>query len=136
MTHEYSCGAVVFTLQSGELRYVIIRQRDGSYGFPKGHMEAGETVPQTALREIREEVGLQVRLVEGFSQKVSYPLPQKRSVLKHVTYLLASFEDQEIVIEPKELRGAELLSYEAALSRLQHESSREVLRKANTFLTR
>lgn len=134
MSHEYSCGAVVFTRQNGQLLYVIIRQRDGSYGFPKGHMEEGETVEQTAVREIREEVGLQVRLLEGFSEQITYALPQRRRVLKHVTYLLADYEDQEMTIQHKELRSAALLPFEEALSRLQHENTRAVLRKANAFL--
>ncbi len=134
MPHEYSCGAVVFTRKDDQLLYVIIRQRDGSYGFPKGHMEEGETVEQTAVREIREEVGLRVRLLEGFSEQISYTLPQRRRVLKHVTYLLADYEDQKITIQHKELRSATLLPFKEALEKLQHENTRAVLRKANTFL--
>ena len=66
MNYEYSCGAVVFTRIGGEPHYVLVRAKDqpmGCHGFPKGHMEAGETEEQTALREIYEEVGLRVRLL-------------------------------------------------------------------------
>ena len=47
MPVERSCGAVVYTRCQGEIRYVIIRTPDGFYGFPKGHMEPGETEVQT-----------------------------------------------------------------------------------------
>ena len=53
MNYEYSCGAVVFTRIGGEPHYLLIRQNDqseGCHGFPKGHMEPGETEEQTALR--------------------------------------------------------------------------------------
>ena len=43
MEHEKSCGAVVFTRSRGDLRYVLIQQKKGLWGFPKGHVEAGET---------------------------------------------------------------------------------------------
>ena len=55
---EKSCGAVVFTRLNGEIKYVIIQSLAGYYGFPKGHMEAGESEKQTALREVYEETGL------------------------------------------------------------------------------
>ena len=78
MTYEYSCGAVVFTRIDGVPHYLLIRQNDqseGCHGFPKGHMEPGETEAQTALREIWEEVGLRVRLIEGFRAVEDYGLP-------------------------------------------------------------
>ena len=48
MNIERSCGAVVFTRVNGEIRYVIIESIEGIFGFPKGHMEAGETEEETA----------------------------------------------------------------------------------------
>ncbi len=64
MNCEYFCGAVVFTRMDGEPHYLLVRAKDrpkGCHGFPKGHMEPGETEVQTALREIFEETGLPVR---------------------------------------------------------------------------
>lgn len=47
MTYEKSCGAVVFTRINHEIRYVLVQQLEGFHGFPKGHMEEGETEEQT-----------------------------------------------------------------------------------------
>ncbi len=44
-------------------RAVLRRTAKGEYLFPKGHMEAGETAEQTALREVAEETGLEARIV-------------------------------------------------------------------------
>ena len=54
-----SAGAALYTVQDGETRWVLVREKSGSVGLPKGHVEKGETPKQTALREIREETGLQ-----------------------------------------------------------------------------
>ena len=43
MKTEKSCGAVVFIHENGMIQYVIIRSTEGYYGFPKGHMEHGES---------------------------------------------------------------------------------------------
>ena len=71
MADEKSCGAIVFTHENGIRKYVIIRETgiyQGYCGFPKGHMEAGETEQDTAIREVKEETGLDVELLDGFRQ--------------------------------------------------------------------
>ena len=56
---EKSCGVLVLRRQEDELYVVLLRHRfGGHWSFPKGHVEAGESERQTALREVREETGL------------------------------------------------------------------------------
>ena len=136
MRKERSCGAVVFTRIGGELRYVLVCSRTGVYGFPKGHMSQGETPRQTALREIKEEVGLSVKLLSGFHTREEYTLPQKDGVKKRVDYFLATYADQPIVPRPQELRSAGLYSYDEATALLQFDSSRRILREAQEYLTK
>ena len=79
---EHSSGAVLYTEEQGEVRYILVQERNGNWGFPKGHIEAGESRRQTALREIREETGLHARLEGHFSQTIRYWLkkaPKRRS---------------------------------------------------------
>lgn len=42
MITEKSCGAIVFTAENNNIKYVIIRAKEGLYGFPKGHIEGTE----------------------------------------------------------------------------------------------
>lgn len=134
MQYEKSCGAVVFTRVDGEIRYVLAQNLEGYYGFPKGHMEAGETEAETALREIREEVGLSPRLIDGFRTCDEHPIPKKPGVIKQVVYFLAEYEDQEIAFQKEELLSAPLVSYEEAMALFVFEGSKRILTEAHAFL--
>ena len=135
MKYEYSCGAVVFTKQNDAVRYVIVRSRGGTYGFPKGHRKKGESERQTALREILEETGLSVRLLPGFICHDQHRIPNKPGLAKRITYFLGSFSNQEIVPQATELMSAELMSYDEAMERFQFGNTRRILEEAHRFLT-
>lgn len=134
MNHEKSCGAVVFTRRDGKILYVMAQMLGGHYGFPKGHMEPGETEEETALREIFEEVGLRPALLPGFREIEEYLLPNKPDTQKQVVYFLAEYENQTIRYQKEELRGAYLMTLEEALGVLQFEEAKNILRKADHFL--
>lgn len=134
MQYEKSCGAVVFTRRDDKIYYVIIQHLGGHWGFPKGHMEPGEEEKTTALREIREETGIYVKLTDGFRIVEEYPLPGKPGVTKQVVYFLAEYSGQEIQYQKEELRGACLLPYGEAYRRLTYAETKRILAEANQFL--
>ena len=75
MKREKSCGAIVFRdakdKQLPEL--LLVKHRcGGHWSFPKGHVEAGENEIQTAVREVKEETGLDITFLEGFRERVEY----------------------------------------------------------------
>lgn len=74
---ERSAGAVLFLRRGETLQYVLVQSRTGEWGFPKGHLEAGETEYQAALREIFEETGARAALLPGFREESVYPLPSR-----------------------------------------------------------
>jgi 8-oxo-dGTP pyrophosphatase MutT (NUDIX family) len=56
---ETSAGGVVFRRgPDGVVRYLLIRDSYENWGFPKGHLEAGEPAADAARREVEEETGL------------------------------------------------------------------------------
>jgi len=87
MKREKSCGAVVYRYNNDVLELLLIRHRfGGHWSFPKGHVEEGENEFQTALREVKEETNLSIRLREGFRESVEYfPKPY---IKKQVVYFL------------------------------------------------
>ena len=136
MKMEKSCGAVVFTREGGTVKYVIIRSTEGFYGYPKGHMEPGETETQTALREIREETGLNVTLLEGFRTADSHALVRegRPDVTKQIVYFLAEYTGQALRAQEGEVTEIRLMTYEEAMAAFQFESSHRILREAAEFL--
>ncbi|MEE8808372.1 MAG: NUDIX domain-containing protein [Lactimicrobium sp.] len=129
---EISCGAVVIRVLDGKLQVLVIRQKQGHWCFPKGHVEGSETEHETAAREIKEETGLDVRFLDGFRECTYYsPAP---GVEKKVVYFLAEMAGGKEKIQEEELlemHWASLLDTEALLS---YANDVELFRKAIAFL--
>lgn len=85
---QKSCGAILYRqTQSGSEFLLLLQGRSETWSFPKGHMEAGETEKQTAIREISEETGLSVELIPDFRYRIRYKISQK--IEKQVVLFLA-----------------------------------------------
>ncbi len=56
-------GGVVLRRVGDELEVLLVRYHSGDWAFPKGHIEAGETPRQTAVREVQEETGVQAHIL-------------------------------------------------------------------------
>lgn len=69
-----SCGVIPFRESNGKTEFLILLQNNSCWSFPKGHMEAGETEAQTALRELYEETGLQAELISHLHASVAYAI--------------------------------------------------------------
>lgn len=134
MTCEKSCGAVVFTTIENQIKYLLVQSLEGVYGFPKGHMEHGETEEETAHREVFEETHVHVSFLEGFRTVTEYMLPNKINTKKQVVYFLGKYEHQEVIYQREELIDACLATYDEAIELLRFDDSKRILRKANHFL--
>lgn len=134
MFYEKSCGAVVFTRINSKIKYLLIKNLSGIYGFPKGHVEDKETEEETALREVFEEVGLSVKLVPNFRSYDEYFILEKENTIKQIVYFLGEYGDQKFTYQKEELSDALLVDYHTAMTLFQFESSKRILTEANEFL--
>jgi 8-oxo-dGTP pyrophosphatase MutT (NUDIX family) len=131
---EKSCGTVPYTLKGGVIYYLLISSKDNkNRGFPKGHVEVGESEIETALRETLEETSLEVEILDGFRHEVTYTLYNGN--IKTVVYFLADFDGKE----PRRNSDFEdfkylILPYEEAYSALTFDNAKELLEKANEYL--
>ncbi len=133
MAMIHSAGAVLYTVIDGERRYVLVREKNGSYGMPKGHVEAGETLAETALREIREETGVTATLHAAEPVTVDeYPIAG--GDVKRVSWFVAHYTDQTPMADRTQVLGVLVLPVEAALKTLTYNSTREILRKVDKSL--
>lgn len=58
MKYEKSCGAIV--IEDGKV--LLVKHNAGHWDFPKGHVEEGETEFETAIREVKEETNIDIKL--------------------------------------------------------------------------
>lgn len=102
MKFEKSCGAIVYRKNKNQIELLLIKNRyGGHWSFPKGHMEGQETEVETALREVKEETGLDVCLQEGFRQMVEYH--PKPNVRKQVVYFLGEADSPQFKRQEEEI---------------------------------
>jgi 8-oxo-dGTP pyrophosphatase MutT (NUDIX family) len=69
--NEYSAGGVVFRPRTSGKGWDIVavqRARHSDWSLPKGHIEAGETREQTAIREVKEETGIDARILHPLGE--------------------------------------------------------------------
>ncbi len=130
---EKSCGIILYTNIKGKRHYLLIQDKKGRIGFPKGHIEEGETEKECALRETWEETSLVPSIIPHFYKSVQYRLPN--GTMKRVAYYLGYFEDHL----PAHQDGFEhfdylLLTYKEALAVLKYKNNKDVLIEAESFL--
>ena len=129
MKNEKSCGAVVFyPKQEGAEVLLIKHVNGGHWSFPKGHVERGETEPQTAMREIKEETGLDVTLDTSYRKVVTYS--PKKGVIKDVVYFVAVAPDKNTRAQAEEISQIIWVDMTEALEYLTHRNDKKILSDA------
>ncbi len=126
MKTEKSCGAVVFRKSGNRNQILLIKHVNGGHwAFPKGHVENNETEEETALREIREETGLSVKLDSGYRKVVTYS--PKYNVKKDVVYFVATADNSETVAQEDEISQIKWVYIEDAINHVSYENDKKVL---------
>lgn len=135
MPIEKSAGAVIFRRESNKTYYLIIQYGLGHWDFPRGLIEKGEAIEETARREIEEETGIkELQFLEGFKETIRYFYKFKgENILKFVTYFLAETREEEVELS-FEHKDFKWLIFEEAQSQLTFKSSKGILEKAHEYL--
>jgi bis(5'-nucleosidyl)-tetraphosphatase len=136
MPAEHSAGAIVFREEAGLAFFLLLHYEKGHWGASKGHIEKGETIEETARREVREETGISDLVFRpGFKETIRYFFQGEQGrTFKTVTFLLAETRTREVVVS-FEHTGFEWLPYAGALSRTTFKDEKAVLEKAARFLS-
>ena len=130
---QTSAGAIIYTMISDQRQYLLIKDFHQNIGFPKGHLEEGETEVQAACREILEEVGITITLDTNFREELNYIMPN--GIAKCSIYFLGYFENQTPVRQEAEVQEIIICDYRKALNLLTFENMKEALQKAENYLS-
>ncbi len=132
--YEKSCGAVLYTEEEGKRRFMLIKNMSGHVGFPKGHVEFGETEKQTAEREVWEETGVHTTICDDFREYYNYSV--NSFVRKQAVYFVAEFRIADIEMNIREISEYMLVTFEEGMKVLNYPHDRSILAKANKFISK
>ena len=124
-----AAGAVCWRLVDGKARVLLVHRGDrADVSLPKGKLDPGETLPQTAVREIAEETGLAITLGAPLGT-VEYTLPSGRE--KVVYYWSAEVGDHALELSSfspnTEIASIEWVPLEKARKKLSYAHDIDVL---------
>lgn len=129
---ETSAGGVVVRWIDGAPHVLLIRDAHRQWGFPKGHLEPGETADVAALREVREETGLAELRLRVRLQTIDWIFRSRgQRIHKYCHFFLIESPTGEPVPEHAEgITACCWLPLAEALGRISYANAREVLERA------
>ena len=122
-------GAIVFRNDGPQPLFLLVKARKDPtvWIFPKGHIEAGETAAETAVRETAEEAGVVGRIVAPIDALEF----EAWGRWLHVQYFLVEYEG---TARDSERRPFVWGTYAQTRDRLSFDTARELLAKANALI--
>ena len=132
---EVSAGGVVLR---GDDVVVIVPTRRAANGnkvlaLPKGHVDPGETPPQAAQREVREEAGVETTLVDELGEVRYWYQREGRRIAKLVTFFLFEYAAGDVADHDAEVEEARWMPLDQALHALTYKGEREMVQRAIGF---
>ncbi len=134
---QVSAGGVLFRAAGAGYEVAVIRLKRGEvFALPKGLVDEGETPEEAALREVREETGMEGELVAplGYIRYYYYSREEDTRYFKLVHFFLIRYRAGSEEEHDWEVEGVEWLPLEEALRSLSYKGERDVLRRAWEYL--
>lgn len=134
---EVSAGGIVFRRSPEGLRVLLIRDSYQNWGFPKGHLEAGESPDVAAVREVGEETGLEGLTLQAPIDVIDWQFRFRGRLVHKVChfFLIEAPSGQARPLRREGITACQWLEFGEAESRVSYENARRVLSLARAMLT-
>jgi 8-oxo-dGTP diphosphatase len=136
---QISAGGVAFRWQGSEPQIAIVSVKPKlRWQLPKGIVDPGESPQATAVREVREEAGIDTELIklietiEYWYRSEKYGKPVRYH--KYVHFYLLEYERGDVAEHDHEVEEARWVSFDEALEMLDFKGEREVVEKARNMV--
>jgi len=130
--HVVSSGGVIFRAVNGQFEVALI-SRGRVWCLPKGLIEQGETVGETALREVKEETGLEAEIVEKIGE-INYYFYRGRRYFKTVHFFLLKYVGGSVSNHDCEADSVKWFPTSKALQVLTYVNEKRIFKKAKEML--
>ncbi len=133
MKYEKSCGAIVYRHYNDTIEFLSVKSKIyGHWGFPKGHIEEGESEQEAAKRELMEETELIITLCSDYKASVNYYSAEY--TCKEVVYFIGKSSSQCIKIQKEEIEDYKWLGYNKMLELLTFDNDKKILIEVKNYL--
>lgn len=120
---EKACGCIIIEKD----KVLLIKQTQGHWGFPKGHVEENETEPETAIREVKEETNMDVEI--DASKRYSMEYVTDKGKQKQVVLFVAKYTGGDIKAQESEISNIKWLNFNEAIETITYDNTRELFKK-------
>ena len=120
--NKYRAGAIILSKMDKNNIVLLYRKNENDWSFPKGHIEAGENFEQTMTREVKEETGLNVNIIQKIPDYV-YISPYEGEARTKM-FLVKSEDDSKLKLE-HEGDNIELVPYDKVIEKLSYNNQKE-----------
>ncbi len=124
MIYEKSCGTIIFEKE----KVLLVKHNAGHWSFAKGHVEKDETEFETAIRETKEETGLEVEIISDKKFETNYS--PEEGIMKKVIFFIAKINNGTIKRQIEEIADIKWFSVEEAQNIITFDSDKEVFKNA------
>jgi 8-oxo-dGTP pyrophosphatase MutT (NUDIX family) len=136
-THAESSGGVVLRRSARGIEVVLVgRIEPGTWALPKGTPHSGESREQTALRETREETGLEARIIEPIESITYWFALRHARVCKTVYYYLMVATGGDTSLHDPEYDRVAWFSTDEALRIMTYPNEADMVRRALALVDR
>jgi 8-oxo-dGTP pyrophosphatase MutT (NUDIX family) len=126
-----SAGGVVHRSAEGVTEILLVhRRRPVLWALPKGTPNAGETLAETALREVREETGVQVEIEDPLGEIIYFFVRDRIRFRKTVHFFLMRPVGGSIDEHDHEFDEVRWTAIDEALRLMNYATEREVVERA------
>jgi 8-oxo-dGTP pyrophosphatase MutT (NUDIX family) len=133
---ETSAGGVVYRLLEGGALFLLIKDSYQNWGFPKGHLENGERAEDAAMREVREETGIDDLALRGRIETIDWYFRFRGQLIHKVCHFYL-METSQATTNPQQAEGitaCRWVSYDDARGAISYANARKVLGQANEMI--